>query len=210
MRFEEAGFQFFLCRNREGTINGFHNVCRHRAFPLITEGQGRARILSCKYHGWSYSLNGKLAKAPGYDEMNGFDEAQNGLFPVHINVDAKGFVWVNMDSADEPTVPWGEDFDGVDSQSRMDGFDFEEYRFDHIWEMSGDYNWKTLADNYNECYHCATAHPDAAAIADLSLYSVDTQGGHIQHFANTDKTQDKEGMRICSTFYYPNACMTVS
>ncbi|KAF2820157.1 ISP domain-containing protein [Ophiobolus disseminans] len=208
VQFEEAGFRFFLCRDRTGRINGFHNVCRHRAFPVVTERQGRARIISCRYHGWSYGLDGNLAKAPGYNEMKGFERQQNGLFPINVHVDAKGFIWVNMDAENE--VPWGADFKGVDKQARFDSFNFDDYRFDHIWEMSGDYNWKTLADNYNECYHCPTAHPDAAALADLTLYAVDTNGGHIQHYANLKQAFENSGLKICSTFYFPNACMTVS
>jgi phenylpropionate dioxygenase-like ring-hydroxylating dioxygenase large terminal subunit len=76
--------------------------------------------------------------------------------------------------------------------------------------MGGDYNWKTLADNYNECYHCPTAHPDVAGITDLKLYAVSTQGGHIQHFTNAENIAMDEGQRVRSTYYFPNACMTVT
>src|SRR6478735_4551565 len=27
VKFEQAGFQFFLVRNKQGQINGFHNIC---------------------------------------------------------------------------------------------------------------------------------------------------------------------------------------
>lgn len=209
VRYKEAGFEFFVVRDRQGEIKAFHNVCRHRAFPIVTEAQGTAKIFSCQYHSWSYGLNGNLAKAPGYQDMDNFDKTTNGLFPVHVHVDDKGFVWVNLQAL-KPEIPWSEDFDGVDIQERFGDFNFEEYRFDHTWNMSGDYNWKTLAENYNECYHCSTAHPDAAAVADLSIYSVDTKGGHIQHFAHPKPDQIATGMKIASTFYFPNACMTVA
>lgn len=51
VRFQEAGFSFFLCMSRGGELNGFHNVCRHRAFPLVSNDSGTVNILSCKYHG---------------------------------------------------------------------------------------------------------------------------------------------------------------
>ena len=89
-------------------------------------------------------------------------------------------------------------------------FNFEDYRFDHTWEMSGDYNWKTLADNYNECYHCKTAHPDAGSLADLQAYKVEPKGGNIQHFASKNAAQASDDMAIVSNYYFPNACMTVS
>ena len=66
-----------------------------------------------------------------------------------------GFVWVNLEATEVPTTPWEEHFDGVDLQERYSQFDVDKYHFDHTWSMIGDYNWKTLADNYNE----ASFHP---------------------------------------------------
>jgi phenylpropionate dioxygenase-like ring-hydroxylating dioxygenase large terminal subunit len=100
--------------------------------------------------GWSYSFDGKLAKAPKYQEIPAFDKEENGLYKVHVHVDMMGFVWVNLDANETPTIPWGKDFAAVDEQSRYGKFDMSKYSFHHQWEMVGNYNWKTLADNYNE------------------------------------------------------------
>ncbi|KAL4906966.1 hypothetical protein BDW74DRAFT_189987 [Aspergillus multicolor] len=208
LQLHEGGFSFFLILDRQGKINGFHNVCRHRAYPVVEEEAGTVKILACKYHGWSYGLNGKLAKAPRYQELDGFDKEKNGLFPIHVHIDKLGFVWVNLDAAETPSVRWEDDFAGVDEQPRLKPFDFSQYKFDHAWDMIGDYNWKTLADNYNECYHCPTGHPGIVQYTDLGKYWVETKAGHIQHY-NTDRP-DHDGMGIISTFYFPNACMTVS
>lgn len=210
VKFEEAGFQFFLVRNKQGEIKGFHNVCRHRAFPIVTKDEGRSKVLACMYHGWSYGLNGNLAKAPGYSDMKGFDKAKNGLFPVHTHVDKKGFIWINLDAGKTPEIKWTDDFAGIDTMKRHEGFNFDDYKFDHTWGMSGDYNWKTLADNYNECYHCKTAHPDAVAVADLSAYKVQPNGCNIEHFANTKPEMAEKGLGVVSNYYFPNACMTVT
>lgn len=210
VKYEEAGFAFFLCKNREGAISGFHNICRHRAFPVVTEDSGQSKIFACKYHGWSYSLNGSLAKAPGYHDIEGFDKKSNGLIPIHVHVDALGFVWINLDAGKVPENTWDDSFHGVDKRQRHGVFNFGEYKFDHSWGMVGNYNWKTLADNYNECYHCPTTHPDAASVADLHAYKVETKGGNIEHFASTKPEQEKAGMTIVSNYYFPNACMTVS
>lgn len=69
---------------------------------------------------------------------------------MHVHVDNLGFVWVNLDANDTPSVPWEQDFATVDFQPRLLKFDMDKYHFDHQWEMTGDYNWKVLADNYNE------------------------------------------------------------
>lgn len=98
--------------------------------------------------GWSYGFDGRLAKAPKYQELEGFDKSANGLFKVHVYIDKLGFVWVNLASGGP--ILWEDDFGGVDEQPRLQGFRMDEYHFDHEWGMMGDYNWKTLADNYNE------------------------------------------------------------
>ncbi|KPM36567.1 hypothetical protein AK830_g9985 [Neonectria ditissima] len=207
----EAGFSFFLIRDRQGNVRAHHNVCRHRAYPLVEQESGKLSILACKYHGWSYGFDGKLAKAPKYQELPTFDKASNSLFQIHVHVDHLGFIWVNLDSEPEPAVTWAEFFASVDLQDRLQKFDMTQYHFDHQWGMVGDYNWKTLADNYNECYHCPTGHPALNSISDLSKYWVETTGGHIQHF-NVDKAGIDEDASpgIYSTFYYPNASITIS
>ena len=102
VQYEVADFKFIIAKDRTGAINAFHNVCRHRAFPVVTQENGNNSILACKYHNWTYGLNGKLTKAPGYQELEGFDKSKNGLFPIHVHIDANGFIWVNMDSAEKP------------------------------------------------------------------------------------------------------------
>ena len=210
LKYEIAGFHFVLCCDRQGNINGFHNVCRHRAFPVVLEDQVSSKIFSCKYHGWSYSLNGKLTKAPGYQGLEGFDKDINGLFSIHVHIDVNGFIWVNLDSKQKPEVAWEDDFAGIDTQERYKLFSFDEYEFDHVWQLDGDYNWKILADNYNECYHCATTHPDIPAIADLKSYSVSTKNGQIVHNAATTDEQRKSGLTVASTYSFPNASINIS
>lgn len=205
LRYDVAGFQFILARDRQDNINGFHNICRHRAYPVVTEQKGTARIFSCKYHGWSYGLNGKLAKAPSYQELEGFDKEKNGLLPIHVHVDTNGFIWVNMDAKPVPEIAWKDAFDGVDVQERYKEFNFDDYHFDHAWEMDGPYNWKILSDNYNECYHCPTTHPDIPALADLEAYSVNTTASHIQHEVASKPEQIAAGMKVIPTYYFPNA-----
>lgn len=211
LRFEQAGYAFVLCMDKDGeTINGFHNICRHRAFPVVTEESGNAKVFSCKYHGWSYGLKGQLAKAPRFDTVPTFNKADHSLFPIHVHLDSLGFIWVNLDASQEPEIKWKDDLDGVDTQERFQAFDFSQYRFDHVWSMQGNYNWKTLADNYNECYHCQVAHPDVRKLADLSFYYTVSKPGYIQHFSRPKAGKEGDDIKNVSTYYFPNACMTVS
>jgi len=209
LKFEITGYEFVLCRKRNGEINGFHNVCRHRAFPIVQEQQGSAKIFACKYHGWSYGLDGKLAKAPKYDELEGFDKSQNGLFPIHVRVDASGFVWINLDGNETPEVPWEADFDKIDTQERYSQYNFDDYVLDHEYKVEGAYNWKILADNFNECYHCPTAHPDIPTLADIETHAVDSEFGWIKHVSVPTEEQKSLGLAIASTYFFPNSSISV-
>jgi len=210
LKFNVAEYEFILVQDRENNINGFHNVCRHRAFPVVTEKEGTSRIFSCKYHGWSYGLNGKLAKAPGYQELSGFDKENNGLLPIHVRIDKNNFIWVNLDGSKTPELSWEEELDNIDAQERYSQYNFADYEFDHFWEMEGAYNWKILADNYNECYHCATTHPDIPALADLKSYNVKTKAMNIVHDAATTDEQRANGLTVASTYYFPNVSTNIS
>jgi phenylpropionate dioxygenase-like ring-hydroxylating dioxygenase large terminal subunit len=209
LKFEVAGYAFILSQTKAGEITGFHNVCRHRAFPVVQGDKGTAKIFACKYHGWSYGLDGKLAKAPKYDELEGFDKSQNGLFKIHVRTDASGFVWVNLDSKETPEVPWEEDFNGIDTQARYQVFNFDDYVLDHEYTIEGHYNWKILADNFNECYHCPVAHPDIPTLADIETHQVDTDHGWIKHQSTPTSEQKRLGLAIASTYFFPNVSISV-
>ncbi|KAL8393946.1 hypothetical protein RB595_003636 [Gaeumannomyces hyphopodioides] len=211
VRYDVAGYQFIIVRDRkDGEIHAMHNVCRHRAFPVVTKDEGNSYVFSCKYHGWSYGLKGNLAKAPGYQDLPGFDRAKNNLFPIHVHLDRNGFVWVNMDAGETPEIAWSDDFAGIDEQERFQHYNFEDYVFDHQWDMEGEWNWKILADNYNECYHCPTSHPDIPSIADLDSYFVNTEKAFVQHFGQPTPEQIAQGFRVAATYYWPNVSMNVS
>ncbi|KPM41055.1 hypothetical protein AK830_g5506 [Neonectria ditissima] len=211
LSFAYADFPFFLVRDREGSINGFHNACRHRAYPIVECRSGEAKILSCKYHGWSYGFGGKLAKAPRFDTVKGFDKSQHGLLPVNVHIDKAGFVWVNL-QAGEPDVKWDDEFGGMEDKPRMKQFDFSGgYSFDHVWDMDLDANWKSVMENYNECYHCPTSHPLIAGVSDLSKYRVEPSGGCLEHEIINKKPQEEEDeFRRSITFAFPCTSVTVT
>ena len=210
LKYKVAGYEFFIIKDRQGQINAFHNVCRHRAYTVVEEDQGTKKILSCRYHGWSYGLNGKLAKAPDYDKMEGFDKSQNGLFPIHLRIDGKGFIWINLDGQEMPEVSWEEDFVDVDNQDRFKNYDFDDYVLEHVYELDAKYNWKAAADNFNECYHCKTTHPDVPTFMTIDSHDVSLRAGHMQHDQASSDEQKRKGFDVNSTYYFPNVSMSIS
>src|SRR5271167_1032338 len=64
--FDVAGEPVVVTRDKSGTLRAFSNVCRHRAGP-IAQGSGCRQVLQCAYHGWTYTLDGRLSGTPEID-----------------------------------------------------------------------------------------------------------------------------------------------
>ncbi|KAL4872094.1 hypothetical protein BDV12DRAFT_205493 [Aspergillus spectabilis] len=86
-----------LIKGKDHVIRAFHNVCRHRAYPVTRRECGSSTVLACRYHGWSYNTLGELIKAPAFDGVEGFEREVNGLFEVGVRVGGEGIVWVNVE-----------------------------------------------------------------------------------------------------------------
>jgi phenylpropionate dioxygenase-like ring-hydroxylating dioxygenase large terminal subunit len=164
--------QFFTChaglvpvvvvRDQDGNLNGFVNICRHRA-TVIAQGRGRRETLQCPYHAWTYDLDGRLRAAPRSEREPAFDRANFGL--RRVAVDTWGpFVFVNRD-LDAP--PLAEFLGGLPGMVQSAGIDFSRLRYRERmdWEMKA--NWKAVVENYLECYHCPTAHPGFSKLIDV-------------------------------------------
>ncbi|CAG9951583.1 unnamed protein product [Clonostachys rosea f. rosea IK726] len=219
LRFEMAGFDFFLIKDKKGEIHAFHNVYRHRAYPILEDKDGREGkklILSCGYHGWSYGLSGNLSKAPKFEEVDDFRKEDYSLFSIHTHIDKLGFIWVNFDASETP-IPWEELNGGTDEQPRFEDFNLDEYVYERTWTTNGSYNWKLVGENYNECYHCQASHPGITKITNLDRYSVETRGdgkGCMEHFPpNRDDIKEEDVQFFGNgafTFNYPNTSLNLS
>jgi choline monooxygenase len=149
---------------RDGdTIRGFFNVCRHRGGPLA-QGCGHSPRIVCRYHGWSYSLQGHLMRAPEMDGEKPFDTLNIRLEPVQVHV------WGPMIFAalDRDTPP----FDRFHPHLAGECMRFRLERMQFV--MARDYpvaaNWKVYVDNYLEGYHVPLVHPSLNREIDYKAY----------------------------------------
>ncbi|KAK6201577.1 Rieske [2Fe-2S] iron-sulfur domain-containing protein [Scheffersomyces amazonensis] len=181
-----AGINFFIIKNKEGELKAFHNVCRHRAYPVVRKDEGSSVVVGCKYHGWSYNTDGKLTKAPHFDNVEGFEKDENSLYPINIHTTTQGLVFVNFCQKDnEDFVPFDDWFSGLSTE--LDEFDFGDYDYHMSYELDGDFNWKTLMDGYQECYHCPTAHPGLSTAFKMETYQVVPKSRYCRHYAEIVK-----------------------
>jgi phenylpropionate dioxygenase-like ring-hydroxylating dioxygenase large terminal subunit len=119
-------------------------------------------------------LDGKLTKAPRFTEasVEDFDPSKIDLFPIHVHVDRNGFVYVNLDARELPEISWQGQYGQLDRQDVLlnSVVNWDNVEYDMTWIKNGSYNWKLMQDNYNECYHCLTAHPDVARTTVMDTY----------------------------------------
>jgi choline monooxygenase len=95
---EVAGEPVIVVRDKQGTLRAFSNVCRHRAGPIAL-GSGCKNVLRCQYHGWTYTLDGRLIGTPDVDGVEFFDRSTMGMVPLRLEV-WEDFIFVNFDGAD--------------------------------------------------------------------------------------------------------------
>lgn len=178
-----TGINFFIIKSKvDGQLKAFHNVCRHRAYPVVRKEKGSSIVLGCKYHGWSYNTDGKLTKAPHFDNVDGFVKEENSLFPIKTHTTPQGLVFVNFNNdTSENFLPFDKWYEGLNTE--LNEFDFSDYEYNMSYELDGQFNWKTLMDGYQECYHCPTAHPGLNSAFKMETYKVVPKTRYCRHYA---------------------------
>jgi choline monooxygenase len=163
---EVAGVPMLVVRGDDGVIRALHNVCRHRAGPLATcDGRG-ARALRCKYHGWTYNLDGQLRSAPEMGEAENFDVSAIRLPQAQV-AQWQGLVFVALEDA----PPLAEVLAGIDA--RLHGHALADYDYHHRISYEVNCNWKVYIDNYLEGYHVPHIHPALNRMLDYRSYTTE-------------------------------------
>jgi phenylpropionate dioxygenase-like ring-hydroxylating dioxygenase large terminal subunit len=166
---EVAGESVLVVRSRSGTLGAFYNVCRHRGSRLVMEdphpdGDGASPSgrfkgsIRCPYHAWTYGLEGRLRNAPFLTESDGLRREQLSLHPIAVEMWG-GFIFVNLTPSEiTPERSLLGRLDG--SVERTQNYPLADLRLGSRITYDVDTNWKTIVENYNECYHCGPVHPE--------------------------------------------------
>jgi choline monooxygenase len=171
----QAGTQpVLVVRDEHGALRGYKNVCRHRASRLLSgAGQCKAAI-RCRYHGWTYRLDGTLIGVPeglGFGER--LDKRALGLMPVQVE-ELCGLVFVNLDPDAVPLA----DLVG-DLAQRLAPYRIETLQSFAPAGGTQPANWKAIADNYLEGYHIPIAHPGLMRMLDYKHYDVEVHDHYV-------------------------------
>jgi len=162
---EIAGEPVAVVRDNDGTLRAFHNVCRHRAAPVLTEACGVTTKLRCRYHGWTYDLAGRLRGAPEFDGVADFCRDDFGLVPLAVSTWGPT-VWVHDAGPHMPLVDY---LAPLSTTMRPAGLDRLRWHARRDYELAC--NWKVYVDNFLDGgYHVHTVHPGLAGVLDYSHY----------------------------------------
>ena len=157
-----AGESVLVVRGRDGVVRAFLNVCRHRGARLCTEPCGHvAGAIQCRYHAWSYGLDGRLLGAPNLRDVDAFDRDAHGLLPVACD-QWGGLLWLSLAEDPPPLAEQLEPailhrFGELDTVGR---YRLATLAVGHSITYELACNWKLVVENFMECYHCAVTHPE--------------------------------------------------
>ena len=147
----------------EDEMRALVNVCAHRG-SLVCKQPSSKKSITCPYHAWRYDLEGRLVKAPRSEREVGFDISSFAL--EQLPTSSWGpFVFVA--TTPEP-MEFAEFLGDLPDEVKAAGVDVEDLTFHHRAESELAANWKIVAENFLECYHCRVAHPDFSRTIDTS------------------------------------------
>lgn len=151
-----------VVRGKDESVRAFLNVCRHRGARLCTAASGKVSgAIQCRYHAWSYGLDGRLLGAPNLGKDEHFDREGFSLIPVSLDL-WEGLVWLNL-AEDAPPLaaqldpPIHNRFGDLETLSRWQIGELK-VGFSITYHVRA--NWKLIVENFMECYHCGPVHPE--------------------------------------------------
>ena len=189
---EVAGESVIVLRGAAGEVRGFYNVCRHRGSRMCTAAEGNlGRRIQCPYHGWTYSLDGRLVAASHMGAK--FERGEYPLHPVKTAV-WDGHIFVHLGKRATPLEQHLGRLHGKFAAWMMQDLRF--YRR-IVYEVQA--NWKLVIQNYSECLHCPLVHPALNRLTDYLGAENEAGGstyfGGAMPFAPGAETMSMSGRR---------------
>jgi len=150
------GVPLFAVRGRDGRARVFRNACRHRGLALV-EGRGCSAALVCRYHGWTYRLDGALSHVPHAEAFPDIDTPTRGLVEVDSReVDGLIVIGPLQSPAQDADAAMAALSDGSPWRDKLAPFN----RLVAIRPTLRAMNWKVLVEQFLEGYHIRSTHKD--------------------------------------------------
>jgi phenylpropionate dioxygenase-like ring-hydroxylating dioxygenase large terminal subunit len=164
---QAGGNPVLAVKDQDGLARAFYNVCRHRGGPLATE-DCTTKVLQCKYHGWTYRLDGSLRGTPKFNRTELFDKRDYGLVPVRLDF-WNDLLFVNLS---ENGLPLDRLMKVIAERVGPNVIESKKFVRRIPYEVNA--NWKVYVDNYLEGYHLPYVHPELCNLLDYGNYVTET------------------------------------
>ena len=199
-----GGLPVVAVRGEDGTIRVLHNVCRHRAGPIATCDTRGAKGLRCRYHGWTYTLDGQLRSAPEMSGAEGFDVTGIRLHALPVRI-WQGLVFT---CSGEPAMQFEALVEGI--ESRIAGHDIAGYGQHQRVDYEIACNWKVYVDNYLEGYHVPHVHPELNRMLDYRSYATETTRWHSLQWSPLESSDGLYGNGDALYYWlWPNTMLNI-
>jgi len=144
-----------VVRGKDGVVRAFHNMCSHRGNQMVWNSKGTCQAFTCKFHGWTYALDGSLRHVTDEGNFFGLDKKALGMTPVSVDI-WQGFIFINVDPEPKTSL---QDYLGAELNASIDGYPFDELSGNCFsWYTEVNANWKVAHDAFAEIYHIPTLH----------------------------------------------------
>lgn len=202
---EIAGVPVLVVRGADNVLRAFPNICRHRAGPLaLCNGKG-LRSLQCKYHGWTYTLDGQLKHAPEMQGAKEFRVEDIHLPPLRVH-EWQGLVFVAVDSR---TPDFDEVYGGI--TARVQPANLAAMKFLRRANYDMDCNWKVYTENYLEGYHLPHVHPSLSRVLNYRDYKTELSPWCSLQTSPLRNGGDFYGEgEVLYYFIYPNVMLNIT
>jgi len=191
--------------NNQQDIKAFYNVCKHRGGPLATEAEN-CKMLQCKYHGWTYKLDGSLRGVPKFKYAELFDKDDYGLSAIPVEI-WDGLIFVRLGLEAEPL---SKQLGGI--KESVHPLRISDFVFHSRVSYKLACNWKVYADNYLEGYHIPHVHPELCELLDIDQYATIVEDWQILQLSPLkNKESIYQGGDESAWYYYiyPNMMLNI-
>jgi len=187
-----AGWPIFVQRAEDGSLRAFHNMCPHRAGPIVWEGTGHQANLVCRYHGWAFDKEGALINARDFG-----GEAPAGTCLTKVRAQSwRGFVFVCLDQTAPDLIEWLGGFVDECAAYPTDGYVFHSRTVRHMAM-----NWKVYNDNFLEGYHLPLVHPAMSKEVEALGYKVEGKGDDRWNIHTAPRRDGQSWSGVWGYFY---------
>lgn len=202
---EVADNPILVVRDKESRLRAFYNVCKHRGGPVAVK-KGTASVLQCKYHGWTYLLDGSLRGVPQFNKVDLFDKKDYGLEPIELKT-WQGFVFINLSRNKQVLKKY---LDGIANRISPIELNYSKHYCDKSYKIAC--NWKVYVDNFLEGYHIPIVHPGLAKLLDYKEYVTEVYDWYSLQYSPLKKKNNlysSEGGQAYYYFIFPNIMLNI-